>query len=245
MVRSLPRFLRRAARHVLLAVSGALIIGLVMYWSNITGDNNIVSIGANASSLGPRPIVGISLGSAYAAYLFLAIALLIGPWKTIRNERNPISSYLRRDIGIWAAVFAILHTIIALQIYPALPFWSFFLIPADGSSSLSMRLDNFGLANYFGLISTLMLLLLLCLSSDFVLKALQYKRWKGLQRWVYLAAGVTLFHGIIYMIGGQRTLGFVYLFIAISVAMFIGQLIGFVLIKRRANMDAKESRNVG
>jgi len=235
------RFVRRSARHVLLGTCGVLIISLVVFWSDVTGDNNILDLGSRAEYLGPSSTVGISLGSAYTGYLFLAFALLMGPWKIFRGVHNPISTYVRRDFGIWAAVFATLHTIVALQIYPEVSFWNFFLFQANDNSVASIRLDNFGIANYLGLISTVVLLFLLCLSSNYALKALQAKRWKALQRCVYLGATVALFHGIIYMIGDQRTAGFVSVFLVISVSMLVGQLWGFVITKRRANALTQSS----
>jgi DMSO/TMAO reductase YedYZ heme-binding membrane subunit len=227
---------RRIAQNVLLGLGGALIIGLLMAWSNATGDSNIDNLGAsaNARPLGPRSIVGFSLGSAYAAYIYLAITLLIGPGKVFRGKRNPISTYLRRDFGIWTALFAIIHTVIALQIYPNFSFLSFFLVLGDGNTGTSMRLDNFGLANYFGLIATIVFFVLLCLSSNYVLKAISNKTWKSLQRWVYVAAFVTLLHGIIFMIGDGRSASFVYAFIIISVSILVGQLAGFISTKRQA-----------
>ncbi len=233
----ISRFLPRTLRHLLFAVAGALVTGIVVQWANVTGDDNIMN-------LGPSGTVGVSLGTAYAGYVFLALSLLVGPWTMWRRRPLPVSSYLRRDFGIWAAVFAVLHTVIGLQVYPAVSFWNFFLYPANENPVFPIRFDFFGIANYLGLVSALVLLFLLCLSSDLALRTLRAKRWKGLQRWAYLAAAVTLFHGVMYLFMGQRTGGFVVMFLVISGIALTAQLWGVVTTKRRSIVLSSGQRNL-
>ncbi|RKZ54899.1 MAG: hypothetical protein DRQ44_18470, partial [Gammaproteobacteria bacterium] len=52
-----------------------------------------------------------SMATAYTGLILLAATLLIGPLNLIKGKNNPVSSYLRRDIGIWAAVVSIIHVI--------------------------------------------------------------------------------------------------------------------------------------
>src|ERR671936_48191 len=62
-----------------------------------------------------REIVGrLSIATAYGALALTALALLVGPWRTLRSQPNPVSYDLRRDFGIWAGIFALLHTAIGL-----------------------------------------------------------------------------------------------------------------------------------
>ena len=42
----------------------------------------------------------ISTATAYASIVLLAVALSIGPLNVLRGKPNPLSSYLRRDVGI-------------------------------------------------------------------------------------------------------------------------------------------------
>ena len=44
-----------------------------------------------------------------ATLALLVATLLIGPWNVLRRTANPVSSDLRRDIGIWAGMLGILH----------------------------------------------------------------------------------------------------------------------------------------
>ncbi len=222
----LPAFLYRSLRHLLLAAGGTLIIYAVAFWADATGDNNIMNLGASET-------VAMSLGAAYAASVFLVVSLLVGPYYVLRDKPLPVSSYLRRDFGIWAAVFALLHTFVGLQVYPAVPFWEFFLYPTGESSASSIRFDVFGIANHLGAIAALLLLLLLCLSSNAAIRLLQVKRWKRIQRWVYAAAGMTLLHGFMYQLMGQRTWVFVAVFVVFCVGAIAGQLWGAVTRRRR------------
>lgn len=239
LISPLPSFVRRSARHVFFAVCGIVMIDVVVLWANATGDDNIMN-------LGPSGTVGMSLGAAYAAYVFLALSLLVGPWTLWRRRRRPlpVSSYLRRDFGIWATVFALLHTIVGLQVYPDVSMWNFFFYPVGQRPLFPVRLDFFGLANHLGLIAALVLLFLLCLSSNFALRRLQAERWKKYQRWAYLAAAVTLIHGVMYLFMGQRTWGFVFMFSVISGLALTAQLWGVVMTKRRTSVLSSSQRNL-
>src|SRR6185437_13788538 len=42
-----------------------------------------------------------SFSTAYPALLLLFLTLIIGPLNILTRKRNPISSDLRRDVGIW------------------------------------------------------------------------------------------------------------------------------------------------
>ena len=232
---SFPSVVRRTFRHVAFAVIGTVIIGVAAEWANATGDDNIMGGG-------PSGTVAMSLGAAYAAYVFLAASLLVGPWTIFQKRSLPVSSYLRRDLGIWAAILALLHTIVGLQISPDISFWVFFFYPASENPTFPVRLDFFGIANYLGLIAALVLLFLLGLSSNLVLRKLTAKRWKQFQKWVYWAAIGTLIHSVMYLFMGQRSLGFVFLFVLITAIALAAQLWGYVTRRRANGLSSREGR---
>ena len=98
----------------------------------------------------PDTIWRLSMGTAYAGLLFLAAALIIGPLNVLRSAPNPVSTYLRRDIGIVAGVLALAHTIIGLLVhFRGDPIQYFFYRTAAGI--VGLRSDIFGVANYVGL----------------------------------------------------------------------------------------------
>lgn len=183
---------------------------------------------------GQPGIARVSLGTAYAALLLLGISLTIGPFRVIRGRLNPPSNNVRRDVGIWAGIFGILHMAIGLQVHLRGDMLAYFFHRDPQAGSLAPRIDPFGAANDTGLIAILVLLLLLALSNNASLRALKVRRWKGLQRWNYWAALLVLIHGALYQALERRSLGFVVLFIAVAAAVAAMQAAGYVRRARAA-----------
>jgi methionine sulfoxide reductase heme-binding subunit len=175
----------------------------------------------------PQPMFRLSMASAYAGLALLTAALLCGPWNVLRGRPNPVTTDLRRDIGIWAAFLGLTHVVVGLQVHMQGKFWLYFLYPPDQPYLLRLRHDAFGFANFLGLGATLVLMLLLGLSNDFSLRTLGAKRWKALQRWNYVAFALMAAHSIVYQIIEKRTLPFLGLFGCLVFVAIIMQLMGF------------------
>jgi len=182
-----------------------------------------------------RPLVGLSMATAYGSLVLLAVSLAIGPWNKLRGLPNPVSSYLRRDIGIWAGVVGIVHVIAGLQAHMGGKIWLYFLPPADATYAFPLRIDAFGLTNHAGLVATLILLLLLALSSNASMRALGARRWKSLQRWNYAGAVLVIAHGVVYQILEKRKAGFVAAFAAIVLITLAMQYAGFRMARKRTS----------
>src|SRR5690242_15939749 len=104
--------LRRGARHTLLgACATALILAIL--------------------PLAPRPRLssGLSLATAWVGLLFFAATLIIGPLNLLRRRANPVSGYLRRDVGIWAGILATAHTLFGLTVHLDGDWPSYFVWP--------------------------------------------------------------------------------------------------------------------
>lgn len=213
----------RIVRHfvLLLAVCAT---GAAFYW------------GLDSAS----PITRLSLASAYAGLFLLALTLMIGPWNKLRGRANPVSSYLRRDIGIWAGIAGVVHIILGLQVHMDGKFWLYFLPPPDATYRFPLRIDPFGLTNYAGLAAGLMLLMLLALSNNASLRALGGRRWKALQRWNYAVAGLVAAHGAVYQLLEKRALGFVAAFAVVALLALALQFAGFRMRPIRENMAARK-----
>jgi len=56
----------------------------------------------------------LSLSSAYVAIALLTVTLAIGPINALRGARRPVSIDSRRDVGIWACIWGLFHTVIGL-----------------------------------------------------------------------------------------------------------------------------------
>ena len=168
------------------------------------------------------------MATAYSSLLFLCVTLLLGPWNTLRRRPNPVSFDLRRDIGIWAGVLAILHTAVGLTVHLRGRMWMYFL---KQRHPLKFQTGLFGSANYVGLISALLFLMLLAISNDLSLRALGLERWKTLQRWTYVAVGLAIVHGILFQLVEKRHLPWVLLFAILSLCIVAVQLAGVAYVR--------------
>src|SRR5262249_8608454 len=129
----------------------------------------------------PDTLFKLSMASAYAGLAVLSASLVIGPLNISRGRPNPVSTNLRRDIGIWAGLMGLFHVIVGLQVHWKGRFWIYFVYPSEENRFFPIRYDPFGFANYTGLGATLILAMLLALSNDMSLRRLGTKRWKSLQ----------------------------------------------------------------
>ena len=182
-------------------------------------------------------LVRLSMATAYAGLAFLSITLATGPWNVLRKRPNPVSTDLRRDIGIWAGILGLAHVVIGLQVHMGGDMWQYFFYP-PAPRRLLPRFDAFGLANYSGLALTLILAVLLSLSNDRSLRWLGAKRWKLAHRSAYIAFLLVVGHGALYQIMEKRRLAFVGLFVALTIAVTIFQVAGFRRMRLRTRRAA-------
>ena len=168
-----------------------------------------------------------NLATAYVALAFMALTLLLGPWNVLRGRPSPVSTDLRRDVGIWAGILGLVHSVIGLRIHEQGKFWRYFVYAANEGHLLPIRSDAFGLANYTGLGSTLILLLLLSLSNDAALRRLGPVRWKSLQRFNYAAFGLMAVHSIVYQLLEKRVVPVVAVFVGVTSVVVVTQLTGY------------------
>ena len=168
-----------------------------------------------------------SMATAYAGLILLAVSLLLGPLNLIRNKANPVSSYLRRDIGIWAAIVSIIHVIFGLQVHMGGRIWTYFFHDMEPGQGYAVRLDAFGFANHSGLVATLICIVLMAVSNNASLKKLGQHRWKSIQRLNYLLFPLVIGHGFIYQVLEKRQLPFVAVVGLIFVVVLVMQWKGF------------------
>jgi sulfoxide reductase heme-binding subunit YedZ len=173
----------------------------------------------------------LSMASAYAGLALLAATLATGPLNVVRKRPNPVSTDLRRDIGIWAGILGLVHVAVGLQVHMDANIWEYFFYQRAGW--LPVRLDAFGFANHTGLGVTLILILLLALSNDRSLRWLGTRRWKTIHRSVYVGFALVVGHGALYQLMEKRDLPFVALFVALAGAVTALQLAGFRRMRLR------------
>ncbi len=148
-----------------------------------------------------------SIASAYVGLVLMGATLVTGPFAILRSRRHPTSSDLRRDLGIWAAVFTLVHFVFGLQVHMKHRYLYWFR--EMGTSRLPRpRIDAFGLANDTGLVAVVIAVVLLAISNDRSLRALGAARWKRIQQWNYWFVALVLAHGVIFQVIEKRTWGF-------------------------------------
>jgi sulfoxide reductase heme-binding subunit YedZ len=143
-------------------------------------------------------ITFVTDASGYIAIILITFSLLIGPFNLMFTRINLISTNFRRDIGITGGVVAIIHSVAGLFVHFRGQNWQYFLIKTE--SGFSIRLDDFGLANYTGLVSGLIIIVLLLTSNDFSFRKLHPSLWKNIQRFTYLAFIFAIIHSVYYKV---------------------------------------------
>jgi sulfoxide reductase heme-binding subunit YedZ len=167
------------------------------------------------------------MATAYAALGLLAATLAVGPLRVLRARPNPVSTDLRRDLGIWCALVGLAHTIVGSQVHLRGRWWAYFVFPADQPHRVPVRYDAFGATNYAGLAAALVLLVLLAISNDAALRRLGTRRWKRVQRWTYAVAALVALHGAIYQTLEKRALLGVIALVLVAAAVAAIQLAGY------------------
>lgn len=201
----------RLKKHNLPLISLVLIAGLIFYFKK--GNRGTINL--------------ITQATGYISLVILAISLVVGSANLLLKHKNPISTYLRRDISIIGGGLAVTHSITGLFVHLRGKTWLYFLNQTE--NGYSIRLDNFGLANYSGLISALIIMLLLIISSDYLIKKLNPDNWKKIQRLSYLMFILTLIHCYFYRIGKDNLHVFYWFYLPLFTIVLTFQLIGIHL----------------
>jgi sulfoxide reductase heme-binding subunit YedZ len=150
----------------------------------------------------PDVLTRLSFASAYPALILLALTLLIGPYKVIARGRPVVSIDFRRDIGIWAGMAGLFHTVVGQCVHLRGRPWLYYIYEKWLEKHRQpFRHDLFGFANYTGLAAALILLALLATSNDIPLRKFGAPGWKQLQRWNYLCFALVAVHTVTYQKG--------------------------------------------
>jgi len=168
--------------------------------------------------------------TGYVATGLLGLTLLIGPANLLLRRRNPVSSYLTRDVGTWAALFSVVHVIFGLTLHrgPEISGMLNYFV-TDGRPLLS----SFGLGNWTGLAATVIVVGLLAISSDATMRELKARKWKDFQRLNYTLFALVILHAFFYGAMLRLTSPFTLLGLLIVIAVVVGQAVGIWLWRQR------------
>lgn len=185
----------------------------------------------------PNPVFRWSMATAYVGLALLGATLATGPLNALRRRPNPVSTDLRRDIGIWAGVLAIVHFIVGWQVH--MPHRYLYWLREVKGGGLAPRTDLFGFANYTGLAAVLVAALLLTLSNDYYLRRLGTPKWKRLQRWNYALFVLVAAHGIAFQVIEKRKLPYVVVLGLLLAATIALQLGGYRRVRARLRASSE------
>jgi DMSO/TMAO reductase YedYZ heme-binding membrane subunit len=157
----------------------------------------------------------ISMGTAYAALIFLTVTLSLGPWYALSEQRRPVSTHLRRDIAIWSALFALAHIAAGLQVHFGGRMANYFF-NVEGAAVLP-RYDVFGATNYIGLIVGIGVLVLLVISNDASVRSMGLEKWRRFQSLAPWIGALTIVHAFIYQVLEKRSAVFVALIASMAI----------------------------
>jgi sulfoxide reductase heme-binding subunit YedZ len=196
----------------------------------------LLSSAATAALYVTRPykdvITRLSFATAYPALILLAATLLIGPWNMIRKQRTPLSSDLRRDIGIWAGILGFFHAIIGQNVHLRGRPWLYYIYEYRKHGPTGLRHDLFGFNNFSGLAATVVLIVLFATSNDWYLRRLGTQKWKTIQRWNYVCFTLTGAHTLGYQIMEKQQSPFITSAVICLLVTVILQASGFVMSRR-------------
>jgi DMSO/TMAO reductase YedYZ heme-binding membrane subunit len=165
-----------------------------------------------------------TFATGYVATGLLALTLLIGPGKLLLRRRNPVSDYLTRDVGTWAAITSVVHVLFGLEVHASI---------TNPIPMFEPWTKSFGLANWTGLAATVIVVGLLAISSDFALRKLKARTWKNLQRLNYVLIALVIVHAFFYGVLLRTDSPYTLLLLLSIIAVIVGQAVGVWLWRRR------------
>lgn len=122
-----------------------------------------------------------------------------------------------------------MRTLVGLTVHLRGRMWMYFF---ENLHPVRVQKSWFGFANYLGTAAAVIFMLLLVISNDLSLRKLGTVRWKSIQRWSYVAAGLTIIHGLAYQFVEKREVGWVAVLLGVTAVAIGLQLAGFFLIRR-------------
>jgi sulfoxide reductase heme-binding subunit YedZ len=200
--------LARTLHHLLL-----LGLGAVLYF--------IAALLVSADS--PRD--HLSIATAWQCLLLFSGVLLIGPWRQRQGSKRPVNLYWRRDMGIWIALTAIVHFLIAADVSMSQPYLAAFVNVSEAGLGVEWRNRLFSWGSIGGSLAGILLLIPFAVSSDRALRALGVGRWRRIQWLAYPAFMLTMLHGLAFQLLEARSVLLIITLVALSLLVVIVRLI--------------------
>jgi len=193
----------------------------------------VVSLGVSVA-IRPAAAAGdqLSIVSAYLCLFLLGAALLIGPFHAFREGKPLGNSYIRRDIGIWAALSGLLHFYLANVLAMNYEYLGIYVENSPVPPSPEIRSELYSWGTIFGYVIAGLFIILLTLSNDWMVRKVGLKWWKRIQRLSYLGFLFTCAHAFVFQVLESRETLWIIVVLLVTVLVLIGQGYGIASIKR-------------
>ena len=173
-----------------------------------------------------------------AAFVLLFFTLAMGPLARVWRPSIKLMSW-RRELGIWFALIAIIHTVLILNGWIQWDVMRFFGYEYIEQAGQYIRLEpGFGLANIIVIMAVFWAIVLLATSSDKAMNYLGFSSWKWLQYGAHTIFYLIVAHAAYFLFihftpspykGGLPPNWFQYPFLAMGLILLILQ--GSVFMK--------------
>jgi len=194
---------------------------------------SVGGLGVAASSGSPEAAADrLSIVSAYLCLLLLGLALLIGPASVLRSGRLVVNSYIRRDTGVWAAANGLLHFYLANVLSMNYEYLGAYVENAGQLPTSAVRSTLYNSGTISGYVIALLFIVLLLLSSDWMVRKVGLKWWKRIQRFSYLSFILTCIHAFEFQVLEARPLFWVVVVAAVAIVTVAMQCMGFLAVKK-------------
>ncbi len=174
----------------------------------------------------------LSIVSAYSCLVCLSVALLIGPRQAIRFGKPIVNHYLRRDLGIWGAVWGFGHFYLAMLLSMNNEYLERFVYADDLPFAEATQYLLYSAGTIAGFLVGVVFIVLLGLSNDWSLRRLGRRKWKRMQRLAYVAFGLIMVHGFAFQLIESRQLALVGGMAVAGAMVVFAQFAGRIAVKK-------------
>ena len=134
-----------------------------------------------------------------SSFILLFLALGLGPLARFSRAFGGILAW-RRELGIWFAILALIHTLLVLDGWVRWDWMRFFGYEFIEQLGRYARVEpGFGLSNLVGIVATLIAIPLMVTSANWAVRRLGASSWKWLHYGAYTVFYLVALHSIYFL----------------------------------------------
>lgn len=134
-----------------------------------------------------------------SSFILLFLALGLGPLARFSRAFGGILAW-RRELGIWFAILALIHTLLVLDGWVRWDWMRFFGYEFIEQLGRYARVEpGFGLSNLVGIVATLIAIPLMVTSANWAVRRLGVSSWKWLHYGAYTVFYLVALHSIYFL----------------------------------------------